>query len=87
MGEQLLDKSEKQRGYPSLSGMETQYSQVKLVFEPNFEKRLQGIAKVLGPGQTAEYSGDYTTNSQSFLPPFSFNEKEDNEGSVNNENN
>lgn len=40
LGEQLLDRSEKQRGYPSLNGMETQYSQVKLIFEPNFEKRL-----------------------------------------------
>jgi hypothetical protein len=60
--------------------MDVQYNQVKVVFEPNIEKRLAGIGKVVGFGQ-AEFSGDFTTASQSFLPPFSFNEEEElNEG-------
>jgi hypothetical protein len=51
-----------------------------VVFENTIEKRLAGIAKVVGYGQT-EFSGDFTTASQSFLPPFSFNEEEElNEG-------
>ena len=49
---------------------------MRLYFEPDLEKKLGAIAKVIGVGQS-EYSGDYTTASGSFLPPFSFNEEEE----------
>eukprot|EP00347_Sterkiella_histriomuscorum_P008603 403344461 len=71
-GEQILDKAEKQKGFPSLNGFETQYNQVKLSFDQTFEKKLQNIAKVIGPGQQDFSIKDQTTASASFLPPFSF---------------
>lgn len=39
-GEQILDKAEKQKNFPSLNGLETSYSQVKVHFDPNFEKNI-----------------------------------------------
>jgi hypothetical protein len=74
-GEKLIEKFEKQKGYPSLNGMEASYNQVKVHFEPNLEKKLANIAKVFT--SNGELSGDYTTNSGSFLPPFSFNEEDE----------
>lgn len=75
----MIEKAEKQKGFPSLNGLESAYSQVKLHFDPNLEKKLVGIARV-STGQN-EFSGDFTTNSGSFLPPFSFHEEEEcNEG-------
>ncbi|CDW91449.1 achain crystal structure of engineered northeast structural genomics consortium target [Stylonychia lemnae] len=38
-GEQILDKVEKQRGFPSLNGMENSYGTVKVAFDPNVEKK------------------------------------------------
>lgn len=80
-GEALLEKLEKEKGYPALNGMEQAYSQVKVHFDPALEKKLQGIARVVCCNNPNEVSGDLTTNSGSFLPPFSFNEEEE----VNNE--
>ncbi len=64
----VLDRNEKQRGFPSLSGMETQYNQVRVVFEPNFEKRLVGLATIVPygssqpPASNVENSGDLTAS-------------------------
>ena len=51
-GENLFEKVEKQKGFPSLNGLESQYKQVRLWYESpaNFEKKIGMIAKVLGPG-------------------------------------
>ena len=48
MGEIILDKNEKQKGFPSLIGLDQQYSQVKVIFEPNFERRLVNLAHIVG---------------------------------------
>lgn len=71
----MIEKFEKQKGYPSLNGLEASYNQVKVHFEPNLDKKLAGIAKVFS--SNGEFSGDFTTNSGSFLPPFSFNEEDE----------
>lgn len=76
LGEMIIDKNEKQKGYPSLQGLEAQYSQVKVAFEPNFERRLVNLAHIIGFGQV-ENSYDFTTNSQSFLPQLSFTNEEE----------
>lgn len=75
-GEQLFESVERQKGYPSLNGLDSQYKQVRLWYESpsNFEKKIGMIAKVLGPGQNEPSSTDVTTVSGSFLPPFSLNE-------------
>ena len=76
LGEMIIDKNEKQKGYPSLQGLEAQYSQVRVSFEPNFERRLVNLATIIGFGQV-ENSYDFTTNSQSFLPQLSFTNEEE----------
>lgn len=58
----MIEKNEKLKGYPSLSGLESQYNQVRVIFEPNFERRLQNLVVLLGQGH-AENSYDFTTNS------------------------
>ena len=75
-GENLFEKVERQKGFPSLNGLESQYKQVRLWYESpaSFEKKIGAIAKVLGPGQNEPTSTDVTTVSGSFLPPFSLNE-------------
>lgn len=82
-GEQLIEKAEKEKGFPGLNKLESAYSQVKFYFDPNLEKKLGAIAKVYterpGGGLShPEFSGDFTTVSGSFLPPFE--EEGDNEG-------
>lgn len=62
LGEHLIDRAEKQKNYPGLNGLEAQYNQVKVVFEPKFENVLSNIAKVVGFGQS-EFSGELTTAS------------------------
>lgn len=51
MGEVLLERSEREKGYPNLNDLENCYNQVKINFEPNFEKRLIQIYKINGPGK------------------------------------
>lgn len=67
-GETVLDRNDKQKDFPSLNGLENQYNLVKVVFDPNFEKRLVNLAHVVGHTSNSEHSGDFTTASQSFLP-------------------
>jgi hypothetical protein len=50
-GEAVLDRNEKAKGFPSLIGLENQYNQVKVVFEPIFEKRLVNLAQIVPFGQ------------------------------------
>ena len=80
-GEQILERNERSKGYPSLNVLEGQYNQVKVAFEPNFEKRLVNLTQVIGYGATnsqhGENSGDFTTASQSFLPQLSFTNEEE----------
>jgi hypothetical protein len=47
-GEKLLEKAEREKGFTSLNGIDTLYSQVRLHFDPNFEKNLSKICKVIG---------------------------------------
>ena len=75
-GDRVIDRAEKQKGFPSLNGLESTYNLVRLSFDQHFDRKLVNIARVLGPGQT-ESSSDMTTASASFFPPFSFNEDED----------
>lgn len=51
MGEGILEKVEKKRGYPTLNGLESGYNQVKVSFEPNIEKKLASICKIIGSGK------------------------------------
>ncbi len=53
-------------------GIEKEYCQIKLYFEPSFDKKTTGIFKVL-PGH--EISGDMTTASGSIMP-LNFNDEE-----------
>jgi len=46
-GELLIERMEKEKGYPSLNSMDATCSQVKVFFDPNLEKKLQGIARVM----------------------------------------
>lgn len=46
-GEAVLDRNEKKKGYPSLIGLDALYNQVKVVFEPNFEKRITNLAHIV----------------------------------------
>ena len=59
---------------------------MKVNFEPNLEKKLAPICKVIGIGQTNNDSNgcDYTTASASFLPPFSGEEVETLDGKIGN---
>ena len=43
-GERVLERNERESGYPMLQGLEKEYGQVKVVFEGHFEKRLTGLA-------------------------------------------
>lgn len=45
----MLEKGEKEKGYPSLNGMENNYNLVRVYFEPNLDKKLSTICKVIGP--------------------------------------
>jgi hypothetical protein len=87
-GEQILNRNEKEKGFPSLIGLDQQYNQVRVIFEPNFDKRLINLARVAsgfpnqgGSGGVAgvggENSGDFTTASQSFFPQLSFTNEEE----------
>jgi hypothetical protein len=71
-GEGILDKHEKHKGYPSLNGLEQNYSQVKVVFADNIEKRLENVAKIV-TGNNYESGTDLTAASL----PFSLNSEED----------
>jgi hypothetical protein len=46
----VLDRNEKQKEFPSLIGLENIYNQVKVAFDPNFERRLVNLAQVVGLG-------------------------------------
>ena len=78
----MLDRNEKQKEFPSLIGLENIYNQVKVAFDPNFDRRLVNLAQVVGLGAQSENSGDFTTVSQSFLPQLSFTNEEDGGASV-----
>jgi hypothetical protein len=87
MGESLLEKSEKEKGYPNLQGLESGYNQVRVSFEPHLEKKLAPICKIIGPGQQVGNDSnncDYTTASASFLPPFTVEEVEGLDGKIGN---
>ena len=79
-GEHLIERAEKEKGFPSLNALESSYNQVKFYFETNLEKKLGAIARVYTdkPGGQTELSGDFTTVSGSFLP--TFEEEFNNEG-------
>ena len=49
-GDALLEKIEKEKDFPSLNGLEAQYSLVKFQFDPSVEKKFPSICKVTGPG-------------------------------------
>jgi len=57
--------------------MDHYYNQIKLQFDPNFEKKLVNIAKIITINNHTDSSADITNASQSFLPPFSFNDEEE----------
>jgi hypothetical protein len=46
MGEQLIERAEKEKGFLSLNSLETFYNQVKFWSDPNLDKKLASIAKV-----------------------------------------
>eukprot|EP00347_Sterkiella_histriomuscorum_P020077 403339189 len=78
-GENLLEKTEREKGFPSLNGLDQSYGTVKVSFDPTVDKKLQNIAKVYCSNgqQQHDISEDFTTHSGSFLPPFSQYEEED----------
>ena len=45
-GEHLIERAEKETGFPSLNALESSYNQVKFYFETNLEKKLGAIARV-----------------------------------------
>ncbi len=53
-GEALFEKSEKVKGFPTLSNLETQLAKVRVDFDPDLEKKLQNIAriKIVGRGDS-----------------------------------
>ena len=75
-GERILDRSERFKGYPSLPGLDSAYSMVKLTFDPHFEKKLESLAKVCTGVANNTSTGSNDCTSSVSLPTFSFNEED-----------
>ena len=61
-GEGIINKCEKQKEMPQLIGFENVYSQIQPIFDPNVEKKLQSICKIIGQ-QGVDSTADYTNNN------------------------